>query len=312
MDIYKNMGIYLHTKDYIRKQGNVQMPANIDESKLGKLPFHFGFYLNDTPKKSERDVLSGREVQNLTVGFQDMLVATNRFASTRTNYGNNDEANEKYFLRVMLTFTKSSSQKGSLVTDEFKLLMSVIPTEAISGNILDFLPPFQCHVSIPISKKVSKDGFVIAGIDTAITAVRQKIHTELIKMAFLQMLNHIYTQLPAGGPVVVIDDRKDEVLIKADETTGLLPKQEMVIYARRKNQREGFPIPLYNASLVSIAKKGHSTLHIWRRNSGFARVQKILEMIRTDWEQAKEQYDFWAASDGIADKPDFIFFEELK
>lgn len=330
-DVYKNMGIRFHTKDYIRKQEDMRIPDGIDENNLGKLPFTIAFPPNEESNNPEHDVIGKEEFDKLKLDFQDMLAATNRFVlnmkegkKAETEVRKRDGLSRvsemdvskmteaKYILRVNLSFFRSSSQQGRQGIEEFKLSMNITPVDATTLQNLDWFPPFQCNVSMPIYKKVSSTGFVIAGINTAIPKNRQKIHTELLKKACLQMLEHIYTKFPAGGQVVDIDDENDRALVKANETTGLLPKLEMVVYAKDKNQPDTMPVELYNASVVSMAKRGSSKLQIWRRNSSNTRAQKIFKLIRTDWEQAKKQYDFWAASDGIADKPDFIIFEELK
>lgn len=331
-DVYKNMGIHFHTKDYIRKQGEMKIPDGVDEGNLGKLPFDIAFSQNTESNNPEREVIGKEEFEILRQEFQDKFTATNRF-SLYMRVGAGDETKNrkesgdgkgriakldvskmtiaKYILRVKPFFFRSSSQQGRQGIEEFKLSMNITPVDATTGQNLPWFIPFQCNVSMPIYKKVSSTGFVIAGIDTAIPKNRQKIHTELLKKACLQMIEHIYTKFPAGGPVVDIDDEIDEVLVKADETTGLLPKLEMVVYAKVKDQPDRLPTPLYNATLVRVAKIGNSTLKIWRRNSDNKRAQKIIKLIRTDWEQAKEQYDFWAASDGIAEKPDFIIYDEI-
>lgn len=331
-DVYKNMGIHFHTKDYIRKQGKMKRPDGVDEGNLGKLPFAIAFSQNKESNNPEREVIGEEEFKFLEIEFQNFVACTNRFllymragVEDEEKIRNDSEGGEgliaekdvskmtkaKYILRVKPFFFRSSSQQGRQGIEEFKLSMEITPVDATTGHNLPWFIPISCNVSMPIYKKVSSTGFVIAGIDTAIPKNRQKIHTELLKKACLQMLEHIYTKFPAGGPVVDIDDENDEVLVKADETTGLLPKLEMVVYAKIKDQPDRLPTPLYNATLVSVSKIGNSTLKIWRRNSDNTKAQKIIKLIRTDWEQAKEQYDFWAASDGIAEKPDFIKFDEI-
>ena len=81
---------------------------------------------------------------------------------------------------------------------------------------------------------------------------------------------------------------------------------EMVVFALKKADGEdAIPVPLYNATAVTVGDQKSSTLKIWRKSKKSG-AQKIIAKIEKDLDEAKEEYDFIAASDGFAQWPDFV------
>lgn len=162
----------------------------------------------------------------------------------------------------------------------------------------------QCQKEI--FQEVSSTGFVLKGIDTTNPQQREEIHQEVFKKALVKFIEHIYNRFPAGGKIVEMDLENNLAVLKASRATGLMANLEMVIYARQKGNPDAMRVPLYNATLETMGQEGSSELKIWRTNDSNSRAKKIIKLIGEDWDAASEEYEFWAASDGIAEPPDFI------
>lgn len=326
-DAYADMNIKFHNKAYMEDLDGVKTPNGVNEQRLGKLPFLIGFKQNTTKTGLDSDVLSDKEFNKLKIDFEGFLSASNRFPVSQVISGladaelrkmvRNGVANAseldaskmeeaKYILNIVSTFSKTYYQSGSQAKETFSVSLDVFPVEAKNNKPLAWFPKFQCSAKKDIYQEVSSTGFVLKGIDTTNPQQREAIHLEVFKKALVKFIEHIYNKFPAGGKVVEIDVENNMAVIKASRATGLMSNLEMVIYARKKGNPDAMRIPLYNATLETMGQEGSSELKIWRKNKSNTRASKIIAMIEKDWDGAVEEYDFWAASDGIAEPPDFI------
>ena len=325
-DAYGDMNISFHDREYMEEQA-MRVPNGVNEQRLGKLPFLIGFTQNvDNTAAANSDVLSDREFSKLRIDFEGILSASNRFpvaqiisgladaelrAMVRDGIANAQELdasemNEaQYIINVVATLTKNYYQSGSQAKETYSISLDCMPVEAKNNAPLPWFPKFQCNAKKDIYQEVSSTGFVLKGIDTTNPYQREEIHMEVFRKALILFIEHIYSAFPAGGEVAEIDPQNNFAVVVASRATGLMPNLEMVIYARERGNQYAMRIPLYNASLETMGQEGSSELKIWRENTN-GRAQKIIDMIKEDWELAKSQYEFWAASDGIAERPDFI------
>lgn len=326
-DAYADMNIKFHNKAYMEDLDGVKTPNGVNEQRLGKLPFLIGFKQNTANAGLDSDVLSDKEFNKLKIDFEGFLSASNRFPISQVISGLADaelrkmvrsgvanaselDASEmeeaKYILNIVTTFNKTYYQSGSQAKETFAISLDVFPVEAKNNKPLAWFPKFQCSAKKDIYQEVSSTGFVLKGIDTTNPQQREAIHLEVFKKALVKFIEHMYNKFPAGGKVVEIDTENNMAVIKASRSTGLMSNLEMVIYARKKGNPDAMRIPLYNATLETMGQEGSSELKIWRKNKSNSRASKIIAMIEKDWDGAVEEYDFWAASDGIAEPPDFI------
>ena len=326
-DAYADMNIKFHNKAYMEDLDGVKTPNGVNEQRLGKLPFLIGFKQNTTKTGLDSDVLSEKEFNKLKIDFEGFLSASNRFPVSQVISGLADaelrkmvrngvanaselDASEmeeaKYILNIVSTFNKTYYQSGSQAKETFSISLDVFPVEAKNNKPLAWFPKFQCSAKKDIYQEVSSTGFVLKGIDTTNPQQREAIHLEVFKKALVKFIEHMYNKFPAGGKVVEIDTENNMAVIKASRATGLMSNLEMVIYARKRGNPDAMRIPLYNATLETMGQEGSSELKIWRKNKSNSRASKIIAMIEKDWDGAVEEYDFWAASDGIAEPPDFI------
>ena len=326
-DAYADMNITFHNKEYMEARA-LKVPNGVNEQRLEKLPFQPGIDQNTTKNGEDSDILNEKEFKKLEIDFEGFMSATNRFPIGQTVAGLADAKTRKlaregivnikeldksemqaseYALNVIATFNKNYYQSGSQAKETFSVILDVFPVEAKNNKPLAWFPKFQCSAKKDIYQKVSSTGFVLKGIDTTNPQQREAIHLEVLKKAMVMLIEHIYNKFPAGGKVVEIDAENNMAVVKASRATGLMANLEMVIYARKKGNPDSSRIALYNATLETMGQEGTSELKIWRKNKKNTRAAKIISMIETeDWESVTEEYDFYAASDGIAEPPDFI------
>ena len=177
------------------------------------------------------------------------------------------------------------------------------PVWAKNNKPLDWFPSFIIESKKTIYQKVTATGRVRDGMRLDTPQRREALRKELLHMSLVEFIDHIYNAFPAGGKVVNIED--DMIAIKANRATGLQPNMEMVVYARAKGNPDAMRIPLYNASIATMAQEGNSELQIWRKSDKKS-AKKIIEKINKDFAEAAEEYDFFGASSGLPNAPDFI------
>ena len=108
--------------------------------------------------------------------------------------------------------------------------------------------------------------------------------------------------VPTGGKIVNYEE--GQLNLKAGRDSGVQPNMEFVVYAKKKGDEDAMRIPLYNATAESVGRNA-TVLTVWRK-SDKKNAKKIIKMIEDDLAEAKEEYDFYACSDGLAEWPDFI------
>jgi hypothetical protein len=325
-DAYADMNLSFHNKKFMEKQ-TIKVPNGVNETRLEKLPFLIGFKQN-TEKSGglTSDVLSDKEFSKLKIDFEGILSASNRFPvaqivsgladsdirkSARNGIANVSELEVsemeegQYIINVIATLNKNYFQSGSQAKETYSISLDCTPVEAKNNKPLAWFPKFQCNAKKDIYQEVSSTGFVLKGIDTTNPQQREEIHMEVFRKALILFIDHIYNAFPAGGAIVEIDAENKMAVLKANRATGLMPNLEMVIYAREKGNPDAMRVALYSATLETMGQEGTSELKIWRENSS-GRATKIIDQIEKDWHGAKVGYDFFAASDGIAERPDFI------
>ena len=324
---YADMDINFHNKAYMEELPGVKVPNGVNEARLGKLPFLIGFKQNTNKSGLDSDVLNEKEFNKLKIDFEGFLSSSNRFPVAQVISGLADaeirkmvrnglanaselDASEmeeaKYILNIVTTFNKTYYQSGSQAKETYSVSLDVFPVEAKNNKPLAWFPKFQCSAKKEIFQEVSSTGFVLKGIDTTNPQQREEIHQEVFKKALVKFIEHIYNRFPAGGKIVEMDLENNLAVLKASRATGLMANLEMVIYARQKGNPDAMRVPLYNATLETMGQEGSSELKIWRTNDSNSRAKKIIKLIGEDWDAASEEYEFWAASDGIAEPPDFI------
>lgn len=325
-DAYADMNLSFHTKEYMEDQA-VKVPNGVNEQRLGKLPFLIGFKQNtENAGSTTSDILTNKEFSKLKIDFEGILSASNRFPVAQIVSGladsdlrkmvRNGVANAKeldasemeeaqYIINVIATLTKIYHQSGSQAKETFSISLDCVPVEAKNNKPLAWFPKFQCNAKKDVFQEVSSTGFVLKGIDTTDPQQREEIHMEVFRKALILFIDHVYNTFPAGGKVVEVDYENKLAVVKASRATGLMPNLQMVIYAKKKGNPDAMRVALFNATLETMGQEGSSELKIWRENKN-GRAQKIIKSIKDDWEGAAEEYDFWAASDGIAERPDFI------
>lgn len=284
-----------------------------------------GFYQNTNIKSHGRDLIEDREFKALKSRIEGWLNNTNRFLIAQSLTDREAEidprkASEggvaslekedvskmikaKYILRVVSTFMRSHLQSGRQGTEIFSLTLNVSAINSTTKTPIKWFKAFEINASKTIQNKLSRTGFVLDGTDTSEQNEREKIHNELVKEAALKLIAHIYKNYPTGDRVTDIKGNKAKLV--GSNAVGLLDKQEMVIYARLKDQQNAIRIPLYNAT-ITAANDEDAEMEIWRKNSDDDTAVEIIKMIRNDWNNAQNTYDFFAVSNGIAEIPSFI------
>lgn len=319
---YADMNIVFHDKKYMKNQ-DLKIPNGIDEERMGTLPFAFAFKLDEEPN----NVLTKTEFDTFQSEFSQIFSATNRFNVAQVakaqladaqlmkdqkngliNVDEFDITKAKkalYTLNVKVKATSNFYKDGRQGKSIFTIDLYCTPMIAETHETITWFPAFSITAKKDIWQRVSSTGFVTGGIDTRNPRRRGPVLVELIKKAMVLFVGKIYNQFPAGGYVTAFDLEENLANLKASRATGLMQNLEMVVYAREKDNPDSIKIALFNASLETMAQhSGSSILRIWRKSSS-SRAKKIIKMIEDDWQKAKEKYDFLAASDGIAEKPDF-------
>ena len=317
--------LVFHNKKFMEER-DIKIPDGINEKRFDKLPFDIGIEQN-LDKNDDSDILNEQEFNLLKITFANAISATNRFPmarvskksladkeireDVRTGVANASELDvsemkkAEYIINVKVTPNKNYYQNGNQGCETFAMTLDAIPMQANNNAPLSWFPAFKFNARLKIWQKVTSRGFVAAGIDTTIQEQRNIIHNALINKLLLVLINHIYSEFPAGGEILELDPDSKVAVLKASRATGLLKNMEMVIYARKRGNPNAMRVPLYNATLASMGQEGSSELNIWRANTT-KRAINIIKAVEQDWESAREEYDFFAASSGLAEAPDFI------
>lgn len=324
-DAYANMGIKFHNKDYMEDQ-ELRVPNGVNEKRFEKLPFLIGFSQINRSKNGEitSDTITAKEFSLLKTEFENIIVATKRFPVAQIIAGRADgdlrkairngianaselDASEmekaEYIINVIVSLVQNSTYEGRQRKTVFTMTLNCNPVWAKNNKPLDWFPSFIIESKKTIYQKVTATGRVRDGMRLDTPQRREALRKELLHMSLVEFIDHIYNAFPAGGKVVNIED--DMIAIKANRATGLQPNMEMVVYARAKGNPDAMRIPLYNASIATMAQEGNSELQIWRKSDKKS-AKKIIEKINKNFAEAAEEYDFFGASSGLPNAPDFI------
>lgn len=324
-DAYANMDIKFHNKDYMEDQ-ELRVPNGVNEKRFEKLPFLIGFSQLNRSENGEKtsDTITPKEFSILKKEFEQVIVATKRFPVAQIIEGRADgdlrkairngianaselDASEmekaEYIINVAAYLGQNSVQSGSQRKTTFTMTLVCNPVFAKNNKPLDWFPSFTITSKKDIFQKATATGRVRGGMRLYTADQREELRKELFRMALVKFIDHIYNAFPAGGKVVNIED--DIIAIKANRATGLQPNMEMIVYARAKGNPDAMRVPLYNASIATMAQEGNSELQIWRKSDKKS-AKKIIEKINKDFAEAAEEYDFFGASSGLPNAPDFI------
>lgn len=256
--------------------------------------------------------------------FEQVIVATKRFPVAQIIEGRADgdlrkairngianatelDASEmekaEYIINVSAYLSNTSIQTGKQRKTTITMTLVCHPVWAKNNKPLDWFPSFTITSKKDIFQKATSTGRVIGGMRLYTPEQQELVRVELFRKALVKFIDHIYNAFPAGGQIAEISE--DMASIKANRATGLQPNMEMVIYARAKGNPDAMRIPLYSASIATMAQEGNSELQIWRQ-SRKGSAKKIIRKIQEDFEEAASEYDFFGASCGIPAPPDFI------
>lgn len=323
---FAEMDIVFHTKKYMKDQ-DLKVPDGVNETRFSKLPFQVAFLKSDARQNGQlvsADIITEKEFNEFKKEFEAVIDATRRFPLSQRVNGLADsdlrqmvrngsvnvaeldvsEMEEaQYILNVTADMTYTTSQVGYQKKMVTRITLTCNPVEAKNNKPISWFPSTILPAQTTLYAKTDATGLVVDGVSTYSAGKREALHNEVFRKALVKFIDHIYNSFPTGGVVSDIDG--DMVSVKASRATGLQPDMEMVVYAREKGNPDAMRIPLYNATLVTMAQEGNSELKIWRKTSS-DRGKSIIKMIKNDFPAAREQYDFFAASSGIPKSPDFI------
>ncbi len=324
---FAEMDIVFHDKKYMKSQ-DLKVPDGVNEKRFNKLPFQVAFLKSSSRQNDGQlvssDTITEKEFGEFKKEFEAIVDASRRFPlSSRVNgladsdlrqSARNGSVNiteldpsemeeAQYLLNVTADMTYSSSQVGYQKKMITRITLTCNPVEAKNNKPISWFPATILPAQTTLYAKTDATGLVIDGVSTYTARKREALHNEVFRKALVKFIDHIYNSFPTGGEVSDIDG--DMISVKASRATGLQPDMEMVVYAREKGNQDAMRIPLYNATLVTMAQEGNSELKVWRETSS-DRGKNIIKMIKKDFLSAKQQYDFFAASSGIPKPPDFI------
>ena len=319
--------IVYHNRAYMEKKPDVVVPkiGNIEQLKKGKLNYAFAFDQGKV-KESSVNCLTDREWETFKVEFENAIAGSRRFPVAKLDHGMADKKLRErtragvnvvpemdkskmivpdgiLHLRPVLSVSESLVGREKTITNTFKL--NCFPAHPESHAPLKGVPSFSVPVSGKIRVLVDRFGRTVAGFRFNTTAQLEDYHLRQGRAAIVQFFVKMYEMFPVGG-IVTNFDEDGNILIKASREEGLQANMEMVVFALKKADGEdAIPVPLYNATAVTVGDQKSSTLKIWRKSKKSG-AQKIIAKIEKDLDEAKEEYDFIAASDGFAQWPDFV------
>lgn len=292
--------------------------------KGGKLNFLLAFDRGKVNKYSS-NYLSDREwsifrseFENAVAGCRRFPVAQNQFGladkqlrkETRSGGNAAAELDASKFkkvdgilnLRPVLSVSESQVGREKTVTNTFKLTCN--PLDPATNSSLERFPEFSLTVSSKLYQLTDRFGRAVAGFRLNTRQQLEDYHLRQARAAIVKFFVKMYRDFPVTGEVRNIDD--GIATIRASRAEGLQPNMEMVISAFKKSDGEdAILVPLYNATVVSVGASGTSTLQIWRKSDKKS-AKKIIKMIENDINEAREEYEFFAAADSFAQWPDFI------
>lgn len=315
-----------HDRAYMEKRP-IAVPRihNLEDLKKGKLYYNFAF---DQAKVKKNDVnsLTDREWDSFKAEFENAVGGCRRFPIAQILHSNADKKlleqarsggnatpefdlsrvkkpDGIFMIRPVLSISESLVGKEKTITNTYKLVCT--PKNAETQGQLESVPEFSVTVYGKIYQLADRFGRAVAGFRFNTSKQLEDYHLRQGRAAIVKFFAKVYQMFPVGG-IVTNFDEDGNILIKASRAEGLQPNMEMVVFALKKSDGEdAIPVPLYNATAITVGTTKSSTLKVWRKSDKKG-AQKIIKMLEKDIDEAKEEYDFIAAADGFAQWPDFI------
>lgn len=328
-------GIVYHDRAYMEKIPLSQMKMKtppIEDIKAGaKLYYNVGFEQGNKGNSGENrkfnvNRLSENEWAAFKREFENAIAGSRRFPVAQIHYGMADNELRKKTnagtsntedldpselkkakgiinITPMLSTSESLVGKEKTITNTFQLICS--PTQGNNNATIEGFPSFDIKVQSRIYQLTDRFGRAVSGFRFNTRKQLEDYHIRQSRAAIVQFFTHMYKEFPVSGLVTNFDE-DGNVLIKCSREEGLQVGMEMVVFARKKSDGEdAIDIPIYNATAVNVGLKKRSTLQIWRRSDKDG-AKKIIKLLEKDIDAAKEEYEFFAASDGFAQWPDFV------
>ena len=319
-------GIVYHDRAYMEER-DVVVPriVNLEQLKAGKLNYLFAF---DQGEVEANDVnsLTDREWSAFKAEFENAIAGSRRFPIVQNQHGLADkqlriqarnganaaaeldsslmkEPDGILHLRPILSLSESLIGKEKTTTNTYKLICN--PLNPKNNAPLEDIAEFSVTVYGTIKQLTDRFGRPVSGFRFNTTKQLEDYHLRQGRAAIVKFFVKMYEMFPVGG-IVTNFDEDGNVLIKASRAEGLQPNMEMVVFALKKSDGENaIPVPLYNATAITVGTTKSSTLKIWRKSKK-TRAKEIIKLLEADIDAAREEYDFIAAADGFAQWPDFV------
>lgn len=319
-------GIVYYDREYMESKDLT--PPNVpDLEKLGVLKFLFAFDQHQSAGNAEVDTnqLTKREFDIFKAEFENAVAGSRRFPAAQIRHGLADKNLRKesrsggnaaaefdtsslvepdgiLHIKPALSVSESLVGREKTVTNTFSMTCS--PLDPKNNAPLDDFDPFPTKVEGRVYQLTDRFGRAVSGFRFNTAAQLEDYHLRQGRAAIAKFFVRMYKIFPVGGKIVEIDEDGNASLL-ASRQNGMLPNMECIIFAVRKGNPQGARIALYNATAISVAQKGSTTLQIWRKSDKKG-AKKIIDMIEEDFQAACEEYDFYAASEGFAEWPDFL------
>lgn len=323
-----------HDKKFMKSK-TMYVPHGVDESRLGKwMKFNFSIERGDKDQ-NKPDYLDDTDWRNFTIEYADGIQRTKCYAIgqmtevladgtkrrlTRDGIENAPELDpskmspvQGYLHIIPLLNSGESTSNISIfrgggrkrtTTSNIKVICN--PLNAENNEPIDEFASFNVQARGTYYGRENKLGDHRSGMIPSSTNLHT-LHVMLIRASLVKTLIELYKTFPVGGPIVNFDPDDGVAVIRASRAEGAQPEMEFVVYAMKKSDgKDALRVPLFNATMVTLAGTGTSTLKIWRKNTSSKTAKAIIEKVYTDFSAAKREYDFYGCSDGLAQWPEGI------
>ncbi|MBE6356742.1 MAG: hypothetical protein E7058_06475 [Lentisphaerae bacterium] len=320
-----------HNRQYMEQMqvgDNMVVP---DIKKIGKLYFAValekqGNSADDMSNSMSDEIFAAfqREFENATAGCGRFPVAQmhhglqDKNLRKKTHDGTANVADfdaselKKAEANIHVTPMRSQSSNADGVqrttTYTFKLVCN--PLAAVNNAPMGDFPPFSVQFASDIRTITDRFGRTKEGLrlDDFRSNAGNRLMNDLAlrqgRAAIVKFFAHVYKCFPVGGMVTNFDE-DGRALFKANRAMGLQKNMECVIFGIKKGDPDAIAVPLFNATVTVLSQTGNSTLQIWRESEKKT-ARRIIQKIRDDFDEAKEDYEFFACADGFAEWPDFV------
>ena len=321
----------LHNREYMKNRKVGEGMVVPDMEKMGKLYFAValekqGNSANDMSNSMSKEVFAAfqREFENSVAGCGRFPIAQMHFGlqdkslRKKTHDGTANVADfdpselKKAEANIHITpmRSQSSNSKGTQRTTTYTFKLVCNPLSAANNAPMKEFPAFSVQFASDIRTITDRFGRTKVGLrlddfrGNAGNRMLNDLALRQSRAAIVKFFAHVYKCFPVGGKVVNFDE-DGRALFLANRAMGLQKNMECVIFAKKKGDKYAIPVPLFNATVTVLSQTENSTLQIWRESEKKS-AQKIIRMIKSDVEEAREEYDFFACADGFAEWPDFV------